>query len=378
MQFYRDYSYIIKKEKNEFFDFCLFHYKQMIFTYRYLAKFLEDFYLHAQKVITIDEFNFLFEQVAERFPITKKMHPYFWNALKKKFMSDYFDMAKKNNFLFSSMFFSPNSFIIFNNSEFEIDFHKKIIYILDNAISLPDDISNLFDKKIGKVSFSVKNEKLFIIFHCSFSNSVVSVSNLKSFDSLNFVGIDLGLKDFLILSNGEHVSNPRFLNRYEEKIKELQRILSSCQPQSNNWFKTKKKINNLHRKIINSRRDFFHQLSRKIVDDFDVICLENLDIKSLSSKKRKSHTVLDASWGIFLKMLHYKAEEKGKLIIQIDRFFPSSKKCSQCGSITQLDLSVREYSCATCGFSLDRDLNAAINIMNEGKRIYFEGFIKHN
>jgi putative transposase len=183
------------------------------------------------------------------------------------------------------------------------------------------------------------------------------------------IGIDLGIKTFATFSNGEKVDNPKFYDRSLNKLKALQKSLSRKIKGSANYRKLKLKIAILHEKICNRRDNFLHQLSRNIINDNQVIVTEDLDVKSLMEKSYSSmsRNIGDVSWSKFVTMLKYKAEWNGKSLIQMGRYDPSSKKCSSCGNIYHdLKLEERVWICDKCGKEHDRDVNAAINILQFG------------
>lgn len=183
------------------------------------------------------------------------------------------------------------------------------------------------------------------------------------------IALDLGIKNFLTDSNGNVISNPKFYNKYLHKVRKVQRVLSLKTKGSNNYNKTKLRLALIHEKICNSRNDFLHKLSSNIINDNQVIIIEDLAVKELLEKSHKtlSRNIGDVSWSMFVGMLKYKAEWKGKNIVQIGRFEPSSKLCSECGKINlQLKLKDREWECS-CGALHDRDKNAAKNILAIGK-----------
>lgn len=184
------------------------------------------------------------------------------------------------------------------------------------------------------------------------------------------IGIDLGLTHFLITSEGEKVNNPRFTEKHQRNLKVKQQKLSRKKKDSKNRAKARLKVAKVHNKITNSRVDFLHKLSRKIVDENQVICVENLNIKGMVKNRKLSKAIHQVGWGIFYTMLSYKAKELGKVYQEIDRFFPSSKTCSSCGhKVESLPLDIRSWECSSCGTTHNRDVNAAINIMNEGLRL---------
>ena len=188
------------------------------------------------------------------------------------------------------------------------------------------------------------------------------------------VGIDLGIKDFVITSDGYKYKNNRWTGTYAKKLKENQRHLSKKIKGSSKYNKQKLKVAKLHKKITNSRLDNLHKVSTELIKNYDIIYLEDLNIKGMIKNHKLSKHIADASWGKFLTLLEYKALWNDKQIVKIDRFFPSSKKCSCCGYINQnLDLSIREWTCPSCKTKLDRDFNASKNILKEGIKIISSG-----
>jgi putative transposase len=182
------------------------------------------------------------------------------------------------------------------------------------------------------------------------------------------VGIDLGLKDFLVLSTGSKVKRGRFLKQLEYQLKLNQKHLSRKTKGSNRYDRQRLKVARIHEKIANSRMDLIHKTSLDLVKNFDVIFLEDLNIKGMVKNPKLAKSISDASWGKFVEVLTYKANWNDKEVIHIDRFFPSSKTCNECGWINNsLTLNDRSWKCK-CGRQLDRDLNAAKNILNEGLR----------
>jgi len=188
------------------------------------------------------------------------------------------------------------------------------------------------------------------------------------------VGIDLGIKDFLVLSNGTKIKNHRFLKHYERLLTKNQKHLSRKTKGSNRYEKQRIKAAKIHEKITNSRMDLIHKTTLNLVNQFDAICLEDLNVKGMMKNHKLAKAIGDVSWSKFIETLTYKAEWNKKEIIHIDRFFPSSKTCSKCGWINNsLTLKDRTWTCTDCGEVLDRDFNAAINILNEGCRKNISG-----
>nr|DAK15744.1 MAG TPA: endonuclease [Ackermannviridae sp.] len=182
------------------------------------------------------------------------------------------------------------------------------------------------------------------------------------------VGIDLGLKDLLITSEGETFKNNRYTKKYECRLAKAQRHLSRKVKGSRGFESQKLKVSRLHEKISNSRADYLHKCSIYLVHRYDTICIEDLNVKGMERNHRLAKSITDASWGTFINMLTYKAEWNSKKVVKIDRFYPSSQTCSVCGYVNKdtKDLSIREWECPVCHTHHDRDVNAAINILRIG------------
>ena len=184
-------------------------------------------------------------------------------------------------------------------------------------------------------------------------------------------GIDLGLKDYLILNSGEKIKNPRILKHLEVKYRRLAKAVSRKKLNSNNRNKAKLKLARFHEKIVNIRKDFTHKLSTNIVRQYDIICCETLKVKNMMKNHRLAKSFQDVSLYEFIRQLEYKAKWYGKTISKVDRFYPSSQLCSNCGykNSDVRNLNIRDWTCPKCGVHHDRDINASINILNEGLRI---------
>ena len=188
---------------------------------------------------------------------------------------------------------------------------------------------------------------------------------------LSFLGLDYSMHELYKDSNGNEPAYPRYYRNAEKQLQREQRKLSHMQKGSSNRNKQRIKVAKLHEKVANQRKDFLHKLSRQITNAYDCICIEDLNMKAMSRSLRLGKSVSDNGWGMFTAFLKYKLEEQGKILIRVDKFFASSQTCSVCGyqNNATKDLSIREWGCPQCGTHHDRDVNAAINIKNEGMRM---------
>ncbi|MGL4622766.1 MAG: RNA-guided endonuclease TnpB family protein, partial [Chroococcidiopsis sp.] len=184
------------------------------------------------------------------------------------------------------------------------------------------------------------------------------------------IGIDVGLTHFTITSDGSKFDNPKPLRQREKNLKRKQQKLSRKQNGSKRRAKARRIVARVHERIANTRKDFQHKLSRKLVNENQVIIVENLAVKHLVQNHNLAKSISDAGWSEFTRQLKYKAEKDGKTYLEIGRFFPSSKTCHVClNQVGSLPLDVRSWTCSNCNTKHDRDINAAINIRDEGLRL---------
>ena len=194
------------------------------------------------------------------------------------------------------------------------------------------------------------------------------MKNVKQTD--NCIGIDLGINDFVITSDGEVFDNCHFKKSQNNKIKRLQKQLSRKQKGSNNRNKARIRLAKLYKKIRDKKEYFLHYVSNSILNENQVICMEDLNVKGMSKNHKLAENILEMNFGEFRRMLEYKAKWYNRRIVFVDRYYPSSKKCHNCGYINKgLTLNDREWICPNCGEVINRDYNAALNILDEGLRI---------
>ncbi|GAB2808214.1 RNA-guided endonuclease TnpB family protein [Actinocorallia aurea] len=181
------------------------------------------------------------------------------------------------------------------------------------------------------------------------------------------VGVDLGLKDFAVTSDGEHIAHPRHMDRHERRLKRYQRMMARKKKGSANRAKARRKVARQHSRVADARRDFLHKVSTDLIRRFDVIAVEDLNVAGMVKNRSLARSISQTGWGEFRAMLEHKALLAGRRFVVIDRWYPSSKTCSGCGHLlSRLDLSTRHWQCPSCGARHDRDHNAAKNIRAAG------------
>lgn len=268
---------------------------------------------------------------------------------------------RKNKFpKFKKQYAAKKTFKLFTVNDLKLDFEKNKIYIKPFK-SIKTKLHREFEGKIKHVIFKKENDHYHVIF-------VVKAKHEILHHSKRGIGIDLGLKDLVITSNGERYYNQKIFYHYEKKLKRLNKELSQKEYNSKNYLKTKNKINKTHRKIKNLRKNNLNQISSKLIKENDYIIAEDIDILKLIKTHNLSKSLIDASWNELLRQLEYKAKWNNKVFYKIDRYYPSSQLCSKCHKINPRlkDVNIRKWTCPNCGEKHDRDINAAKNILYRG------------
>lgn len=258
------------------------------------------------------------------------------------------------------------------HQSYRTSFSHNNIAFMDKHIKLPKlGLVKVRDKQVpqGRILNATISQEPDGRFYCSLCCTDVSFKQLPKTNQ--FVGIDLGLVDFAIFSDGIKIENPRFFEKSEKKLAKLQRELSRKTIGSNRWNKARIKVAKLQKHISNQRKDFLQKLTTLIVRKYDIICIEDLDVKAMKETELtvRNKRVSDVSWSEFRRQLTYKSTWYGRTLSVVDRYYPSSRICHHCGNIDGKKAeTIRFWVCPKCNSKLDRDVNAAINILNEGLR----------
>ena len=271
-------------------------------------------------------------------------------------------------------FRTNNTLNTYKNKKYEsirIDFNKRIITLpkLKEVKFRGYRTTKEIIGKIKSATISKDANKYFVsvLVEVPFINITLKPTSI--------VGLDLGIKDFIVTSNGEKIKNEVKIK--EKRLKGLQRWLSRCKPGSKNRYKVKLKIQRLYLKIRNARKHMIYKLANKILKENDIISIENLDVKSIYQVHKIAKYLKNLPIREFIRVLKYKSNWLGKKVIEINKYYPSSQSCNRCGFKNEelKNLSIRKWTCPECGLIHDRDINASINIMFEGLKIYMKDCI---
>ena len=272
--------------------------------------------------------------------------------------------------------YERNSYTINNNllSKIQLETKKRIINI-DNIKNIKIKgykKTNQIEGKIINACISREpNNKYYI-------SILYEISTPKKIEPKTLLGIDLGIKKLITLSDSQTIENNRYIEKYEKRINLKQKELSKKEKGSNNYYKCLKQLDNLYIKLRNARKYNIHKITKQLVNEYDIITTENLNNKQMIMEKKISKSLTDASLKEIINILEYKTKEKGKYLYKVNRYYPSSQICCICGNQDQKYKNIKEriYKCDKCNNIIDRDLNASINIMIEGYKIFLKNKYK--
>ena len=253
-----------------------------------------------------------------------------------------------------------------SNDRFKIQKQKGKFFIQIPRLGLVKMKEGLrLQGKIMSATISTRGERWFVSINVELLEELQPLPKTKQ-----SIGLDLGITNLATLSDGTKIQAPKPLKTQLKKLRRLNKSLSRKQKGSNNRAKAKAKLSRLYYRISNIRKDFLHKLTTELVRKFDVICLEDLNVKGMMKNRRLSRAIQDLGFYELKRQLIYKANQFGKTVKSVERFFPSSKTCSCCGfKLEKLSLSVRKWTCEKCGVEQDRDINASINILNFANKV---------
>ena len=333
------------------------------FVYNYMLERSIKAHENGESLCTRNSFNYLLPSLKRELPWLKEVDSKALESVNNNLATAFLNFFKENN-----------NFPKFHKKKLSGSYTTRgNIALLDKGIKLP---------KLGKVRASLhrmpkKDWKLKSATISQSSDGKFYASVLFEYESdINYqvdidnaIGLDYASNGLFVDSNGKKGTNHKFYREAHKKLAKEQRRLSRKTKGSKNYYKQLLTVNKLHRHIANQRSDNLHKLSTEIANQYDIVCVEDLNMAAIGNKGFKNgKAIYDNGYGMFLNMLEYKLSDRGKTLVKVDKFYPSSQLCSCCGSRKKLKLSERKYIC-TCGLEIDRDLNAAINIKNEGLKL---------
>jgi len=327
------------------------------FLWNYALKINQDYYKETGKFKFYHELAVLLPKLKEEYPFLKESFSQSLQTVLRQFdraLKDSFKKGKgfpsfKKKMLLNDSFTCPQSWRLGKGFVF-IPKIGEVKWIKHRAMK----------GKPKSITISQDGDKWYCSVLCEYTIPD------KAKECNNVVGCDIGLKEFAVLSDGTVISNPRHIKKYENKLAKEQRKLSKKQKGSKNRFKQRLKVRKIHNKIRDTRKDFLHKISNSIAKNYDGIFVEDLNIKGMMKNHCLAKSIGDVSWSEFNRQLEYKCKWGFKYYLKIGRFEPTSKTCSNCGYVQEMPLSKRIFDCPACGISIDRDLNASLNIRNIG------------
>lgn len=245
------------------------------------------------------------------------------------------------------------------------------IQLLDGHIKLPKlKKVKIKQHRVIPLEYKIKSCTLSITASGKYYISILTEyeKEIEAKEIEKVVGLDFAMDGLFVDSEGEKANYPKFYRQMLEKLAKEQRKLSRKNKGSSNWNKQRIRVAKIQEKVANQRKNFLHHKSKQLVTTYDAVIIEDLDMKGMSQALKFGKSVADNGWGMFTSFLQYKLKEQGKQLIKIDRWFPSTKTCSNCGNTQSMPMNIRTYACS-CGINLDRDYNSALNIKKEGIRI---------